>query len=360
MNGVQTSLRFSLGDLRLLASDGIIERGFYVLSTAYDASGNATYVITEAVDNERGTLCFYQTANFSAIGSDNSTTGWRLNGFRVASDVIVVDTTDPTHDAATVYDAYIWSLNHDNGIAFTVNPVTERVNVIYIVNDGWDARINVSLSTELAAAGWVFIDEDGDSLGTSIPYTDDVAQALGGAERTFSIYNANLAGATTGSTRYTVTVSENDTDMNLGGNAQVGMTNGVIEVKFTPSTITSGTKTYNYEIDGLAIGTVNVTEAADSGRVVTSVTPDEALILGQKVTVTLRTDDNTAFEYATDGCDLYSHYDWVAELVHNGNSTDYDVTGSLDSTEHVVTFEFYPWHINETYTIANATWEHNA
>ena len=97
MNGVASSITLNLTQLRIeYGRNGTLDRGFYTLKTTYDMNGNPTYILDEKVDNEDGNLCFYDTAKFTATGADSTTTGWKLNGFSVDSDVTIVDASNPT------------------------------------------------------------------------------------------------------------------------------------------------------------------------------------------------------------------------------------------------------------------------
>lgn len=203
------------------------------------------------------------------------------------------------------------------------------------MNYGWDAKIVVSLSDTLAKAGWVFVDEKGESLGTSIPYNDDKAQAIGGKAQTYTIYNEKLKDVDTSTLKYTVKV-------NGTGTQTYSVVNGKTTVSITPATITSGQKTYEYEISGLEIGDVTVV-AADTGYKFSSKAPAtvEDMVLGQTMTV-VYTPDAGQFMNGDEVVNGAKYY-WTGTYTEPTYShVVNDITGILDSTSTYVTITFCP------------------
>ena len=358
MNGEQTSIKLNLDQLRrTFGRNGEIDRGFYILETSYNINGTPTYTLGERIDNGRGD-CYYDNARFTATGSDFSTTGWKLNGHSVSSDVKIVDTTNPTHEVTSVYQAWVWTQNHNNGngrVAFTVDPNTDLVDVIYMVDAGWDAQVTFTLTDALKNAGWVIKSVGGRTVNDdSAVFTDAVAESLVGT-RTVVLYNKHLdeLDYKTNTTTYYVAVNDDVDFAAVTLNAD-----GTVSFNVTVNPMVLGEKDNDFEIGGLEIGTVTV-EGTD--RTVTA-TPNKNLVLGEAVKVTVQKDpvDVWTVIEAGDVCQNKWHYDFTCILEHSGINHDYTITnGELSSDAHSVEFTFYPFHINETYTIANADWVHS-
>lgn len=320
-------------------------------------NGAARYVLDERVDNEWGSLCFYQNVNMTNTG--NTVDTWRLNGYRIADDVKVVDTTNPSHNALDVDDAWQWVENHGEEIAFTVNPVTERVDVIYLVNDGWDAKVTISLSDKLADAGWEIVSSTGNVSAdkASVVYNDNAAEALYGKEYTLTIYNENLKNVTASSTTYSVTVVKGGATITTSA-----LNAGKLTIKWniTGDTAT-GLKDINYVVDGLSLGTITV-DPTSTYKIANDVDGKYDVILGQGIDIELVSSSNQAFKGPTvaDNCPL-SHWHWECTMDATKGSVNIDVDdGKVSADLHEISFTFYPWHNNsETYTITGAAWVHN-
>ena len=355
MNGEKTSIKLKLSEIKSQFADGVIDRGFYTLTAKYDSFGNAYYSLVEKVDNAPNGFCFYKNANVVDTGSS-----WELDDYDIADGVKIVDVTDPTHEVSTIAYVWQWIKNHNDGhgyVAYTVNPVTKEIDVIYLVDAGWDASLTISLSSALKAAGWKIVDDA--ALVDELSYEDDAAYANDNQSKTVTLYNEKLDGRTTTSTTYSVTVTKDNATTGTAVNGLM-LDDGKIAVTFTVAEIpTTGNKDLSYEIDGLVIGTVTIN--AGNGRKVASTTPNKDVVLGTEVTVKLATDDDEAFVVDTDGCDKVAHYHWEATLKHGDNTVDYKVTdGQLTTNSHIIEFTFVPFHNNMTYEVTGAAWVHNA
>ena len=344
-----------------------LERGFYSVRVDYDRNGTPTYTLIERVDNVQGT-CYYQDVGFAATSNvENSV--WYLEGtdgrdYRVDANTLVVDVTNPNHALSgtgasamsNVYYAMEYA-HKDYSLAFTVDRVTGNVDVVYVVEAGWDAKVTISLSQDLIDAGWKVVkvadkEFNGTNAFTSKDFNDLDAEALVNPGLNVVLYNANLAGKTTQSTEYTYWVNTED------ATGKSKLNDGTISVVLDVDDMVLGTKTRSFTIGGLEIGTVKV-EGTD--RIVTA-TPNKNLVLGEAVKVTVQknpVDVWTVIE-AGDVCQNKWHYDFTCILEHSGINHDYTITnGELSRDAHSVEFTFYPFHINETYTIANADWVHS-
>lgn len=244
----------------------------------------------------------------------------------------------------------------DWSLAFTVNPSTNRVDYIYAVNAGWDAKVTVSLTTDLLNAGWK-ISNNGKYVD-SFTLTDADAKAYAG-ERTITLYNANLAKQTLNNTTYTATVNgANVTTTNL--------VNGTLTLKINVPTITSGTKTYSYEIGGLKLGDIKVTAQANSGLAVFDADDADAVelvyknvTLGQQITVNVKMADNSEFMNG-DKVVWGSDYYWSGKVA--STYKEYPVNGYLSSAK-VLYFSFCPTQtmaLAGSYSFTGIKWLHTA
>ena len=358
LEGEKISVSFDESQIRGTFTNGTLDRGFYVLNTSY-ANGAPVYWLGEVADNTGD--CYYQ--HVSLIDTGNATThAWVLDGTTgkfaaVDGEVTIVDVTDPTHKITSLFELYTFMNAHtDWSLAFTVNPSTNRVDYIYAVNAGWDAKVTVSLTTDLLNAGWK-ISNNGKYVD-SFTLTDADAKAYAG-ERTITLYNANLAKQTLNNTTYTATVNgANVTTTNL--------VNGTLTLKINVPTITSGTKTYSYEIGGLKLGDIKVTAQANSGLAVFDADDADAaelvyknVTLGQQITVNVKTADNSEFMNG-DKVVWGSDYYWSGKVT--STYKEYPVNGYLSSAK-VLYFSFCPTQtmaLAGSYSFTGIEWLHTA
>ncbi len=321
MNGEQTSIKLNLDQLRrTFGRNGEIDRGFYILETSYNINGTPTYTLGERIDNGWGN-CYYDNARFTATGSDFSTTGWKLNGHSVSSDVKIVDTTNPTHEVTSVYQAWVWTQNHNNGngrVAFTVDPNTDLVDVIYMVDAGFDAQVTFTLTDALKNAGWVIKSIDGVDVksATSVTYTDAAAEALVGRVNVV-LYNKHLDELDYNTVTTTYDVAVND-DVDFA--AVTLNADGTVSFSVTVNPMVLGEKDNDFEIGGLLVGDVTVKAAAGSKLLVKSTTSEfENVVLGTELKVVLKGE--------TVG--LFDPQDPVKQI-WTGTYTDAGVTGTAN------------------------------
>lgn len=70
------------------------------------------------------------------------------------------------------------------------------INVVYVLDAGWQAKLTINLTSELINAGWRIV--DGNDLVKSVTFTDKAATDKGGANYTVTLYNDNLKGMSGG------------------------------------------------------------------------------------------------------------------------------------------------------------------
>ena len=350
LEGEKISVSFDESQIRGTFTNGTLDRGFYVLRTSY-ANGAPVYWLGEVADNTGD--CYYQHVWYLSTGD-----GINDDRFEARDgEVTIVDVTNPTHKITSLFELYTFMNAHtDWSLAFTVNPSTNRVDYIYAVNAGWDAKVTVSLTTDLLNAGWK-ISNNGKYVD-SFTLTDADAKAYAG-ERTITLYNANLAKQTLNNTTYTATVNgANVTTTNL--------VNGTLTLKINVPTITSGTKTYSYEIGGLKLGDIKVTAQANSGLAVFDADDADAVelvyknvTLGQQITVNVKMADNSEF-HSADGVVWGSDYYWSGKVA--STYKEYPVNGYLSSAK-VLYFSFCPTQtmaLAGSYSFTGIEWLHTA
>ena len=349
MNGVASSITLNLTQLRIeYGRNGTLDRGFYTLKTTYDMNGNPTYILDEKVDNEDGNLCFYDTAKFTATGADSTTTGWKLNGFSVDSDVTIVDASNPTHNIASVYEAWVMVKNLGYKLAFTVDPYTRTVDVIYVVNQGWDAQVTIGLTSDLQKAGWVITSINGTPYPAadkvvSKTFNDDAAEALVNAGLNITIYNAKLAKESTTATEYTYTVN--------GAEAKAKLGNGSIGVIVSVESMKLEGKTQEFTIGGLVIGDVQVEVANSNLKVSNGTGLFEDVVLGSELqfAITPNSGEFTNNGVTVDPDDYY----WAGTYSDGTNS--WAIEGTLSANSRVVYTSIVP-KLAGTATITATGW----
>ncbi len=355
MNGEQTSIKLNLDQLRrTFGRNGEIDRGFYILETSYNINGTPTYTLGERIDNGWGN-CYYDNARFTATGSDVSTTGWKLNGHSVSSDVKIVDTTNPTHEVTSVYQAWVWTQNHNNGngrVAFTVDPNTDLVDVIYMVDAGWDAKVTMSLTDELWNAGWRFYEVNGNKVdddAQTLTWNDANAESLVDRNINVTIYNANLDGFSNGNDAYHINV-DIDNDDAAEYVADGKLTNGYIGFLVDVHSMVLGEKDNTFVFGGLNLGDVTVTLTNTKHEVYVAKSDSfEDVVLGESIKVAMIQSNSLAFEPDEDLTDPI----WTGKYT-TGAMSDVELTGELSVGDWYVTVEVTP--VENSVSISSGTW----
>ena len=334
--------------------DGTLDRGFYVLTTNY-VNGVPVYWLGERIDNTGN--CYYQHVSLIDTGNATTHTWYLSNGdgrFEARDgEVTIVDVTNPTHKVETLY--YLWqymNAHPDWSLAFTVNPDTNRVDYIYLVNIGWDAEVTVSLSNELKAAGWKIHKIGPDVMPadtTSKTYYDDAAHALVDDDIDVVIYNEKLKAERTTTTTYTLDVNKNKAAVVETSY----LTNGYIGLKIDVDSMVLGTKTQNFEIGGLVIGDVTVSLANRDhviyGTAGKTTQVFEDVVLGSELSFTF------CQKTGNFNAEVGKQY-WTGKYIDRANN-QWNITGTLWNNNGVscVTATILP-KLDGTATIQSGAW----
>ena len=337
----------------LLVGNKIV-RGFYTAVKWYDAYGKEYMRLEQKVDNATNELCFYGLPTMRSTGYNGI---WEFYGpnaswWNADSNTKIVDFTG--HGINSLSSPYQDVTSHKYNVAYTVDPNTERIDCIYVTGTGWDAKYTFTLSSELKAAGWkILLGKDPTATGALVDtyeLNDEDAIKKSGQQVTITLYNANLAKEQTVATKYAMTLTENGA-VKDGAITNAPLNNGKIEAKFTLAAIDhANNKTFNYVIDGLSLGTVKF--AADEGLAIYSGAENKNVVLGQSLTVQVKTSGNVQFKLPDQTVPSSALYNWRGTVTNAANAGDkWTVIGTLNSNSTVVTFSFTPIHIDGTYNV---------
>ena len=345
LNGVQFPIKIDWSNyFNNMGWNNTLDRGFYTLHVTYSVNGTPTYWLDERVDNVDGT-CYYTNVTFADTA--NPTTGaWYLlgNGTRYQareSEVTIVDFTN--HNVDSIYDAYQWYNEHVVSLAFTVG-ANGRVNTIYVIDAGWDAKVTFTLTDALKNAGWVIKSINGVDVksATSVTYTDAAAESLVD-NPTVVLYNKHLdeLNYSTNTTTYDVAVND-DVDF-----ADVKLSaDGTVSFKVTVNSMVLGEKDNDFEIGGLVIGDVTVKSNDDTKvKVKTATSEYKNVVLGTELKVEL-TPYAGVFENNGEPVDA-DEYTWTGTYTDKGAEgaaigNVRDLTGTLSANGKIVTTYITP------------------
>ena len=352
--------------------DGKISRGFYTLTTTY-RDGVTMYWLKQVADNTGN--CHYRDVTIADSGNATTKTWYlRVNGVDKYEardgEVKIVDVTNPNHGVSSLYDLYTYmDANEHKGysLAFTCDPVTGRVNYIYIIEAGWDAQYNISLSAEMQAAGWRFLKGSdptaANALSTSIALNDAAAWAASNARKTpVTLYNKTFAEK---STTYTYKVGYYESgDKTADLVVASTMDKGVVTAELPLTALNNTTaKTRNYVVCALnnekaidfkvgknSSGTdLNQYYEIEKVSVPTgSSLKDNEFIFGTPVTVTVKITQTVPQKYVELTFSSEFKDRGVADIVVK-------VPTEVTSVYQTVTFTVYPM-ASGTYTLTGAAW----
>ena len=358
LEGTEISVTF---DSRVITTDKLLVRGFYTMEVSYDRNGNPVYKLTQKVDNSATELCFYQNVSFADTMVGNTWLFYgKVNGVNKSFTAVegttkVLDLSGHGINSITGLWQYISSYNADKlEFAFTVDPNTMKVDYVYVVSAGWDAKYTFTLSSELKAAGWkILIGNNPTATGALVDtyeLNDKDAIDASGQQVTITLYNSKLAKEQTVATKYAMTLTENGA-VKDGAITNAPLNNGKIEAKFTLAAIDhANNKTFNYVIGGLSLGTVKF--AANEGLAIYSGAENKNVVLGQSLTVQVKTSGNVQFKLPDQTVPSSALYNWRGTVTNAANAGDkWTVIGTLNSNSTVVTFSFTPIHIDGTYNV---------
>ena len=337
----------------LLVGDKIV-RGFYTAVKWYDAYGKEYMRLEQKVDNAANELCFYGLPTMRSTGYNGI---WEFYGpnaswWNADSNTKIVDFTG--HGINSLSSLYQYVTSHKYNVAYTVDPNTERIDCIYVTGTGWDAKYTFTLSSELKAAGWkILLGNDPTATGAlvdSYELNDEQATSVNRTGYKVTLYNANLAKEQTFATKYAMTLTENGA-VKADAIANAPLNNGAIDAVFNLSAFDhDSTKTYNYVIGGLSLGTVKF--AANEGLAIYSGAENKNVVLGQSLTVQVKTSGNVQFKLPDQTVPSSALYNWRGTVTNAANAGDkWTVIGTLNSNSTVVTFSFTPIHIDGTYNV---------
>ena len=326
---------------------GKLYRGFYIMHVDY-TTGVARYVLDERVDNGRFNDCYYLGVKLEDTGNNTTKTWYLKSGLSKYEardgEVTIVDTTAPNYAIGSLYDLYVFMEGHkDWSLAFTVNPDTNRVDYIYVVNVGWDATINFALTDALKAAGWVIKSIDGVDMPantTSKTYTDAAAEAMVNKPIAVVLYNEKLQAVTTKSTAYDLKV--NGVSVTDG----VKLASGTLTTTVTPVSMALNAKTQDFVFGGLEMSSVTLklsdTLVASDLKFATGAdTKFEKFVLGTTLTSAITPEYGT-FKLPDGKTTVPSNYVWHGNYDAT-NNTGVKITGFLNSSSTVITFTLTPW-----------------
>ena len=369
LEGTEISVTF---DSRVITTDKLLVRGFYTMEVNYDRNGNATYKLTQKMDNTEN--CFYQNVGFADTMVGNTWLFYgKVNGVNKSFTAVegttkVLDLSGHGINSITGLWQYISSYNADKlEFAFTVDPNTMKVDYVYVTNAGWDAKYTFTLSSELKAAGWkILIGNDPTVAGAlvdSYELNDEAAYKEEGKAYTVKLYNADLAkaGITTSITKYSMTLKTNGGAAVNGKIADANMaTAGTILATFTLDRFVqdnpNAIKTYNYEIGGLSLGTITIaTNDGDNIAIYQDGNKGvyKDVVLGESITGAIKMADGSKFKNA-DGVVGTANV-WYGQA----SSSGYHATlkGTPSANAYTVSFSFYPLHAGQTYIITGTGWD---
>ena len=186
---------------------------------------------------------------------------------------------------------------------------------------------------------------------------DTDAEALYGETFTLTIYNENLKNVTAESTKYSVTVVKGGETITTSA-----LNEGKLTIEWPIIANTAfGEKDVDFEVNGLSIGTIKVSNPENSGRTITKGAETEDVILGTAIEVVQEPAEGGKFaiDYVND-CENNAHYVWEANLKGALNSVGIDVVAEATTSLHEIAFTFYPWHVDCDYIIGDAAWAHTS
>ncbi len=371
LEGTEISVTF---DSRVITTDKLLVRGFYTMEVSYDRNGNPVYKLTQKVDNSATELCFYQNVSFADTMVGNTWLFYgKVNGVNKSFTAVegttkVLDLSGHGINSITGLWQYISSYNADKlEFAFTVDPNTMKVDYVYVVSAGWDAKYTFTLSSDLLAAGWKIVDPSSTAEApkyvTSFELNDEAALAVENKSYTVTLYNAALAeaGITTEYTKYSMTLKTNDSQAATNKIPDANMaTAGTIKAVFTLDIFKhdnpNAVKTYNYVIGGLSLGTITIaTNDGDNIAIYQDGNKGvyKDVVLGESITGAIKMADGSKFKNA-DGVVGTANV-WYGQASYSGYHAT--LKGTPSANAYTVSFSFYPLHAGQTYIITGTGWD---
>ena len=311
-----------------------LNRGFY----NFTISNGKWILFEQQSDNYVGLVTLRKVSNavyFEVAGKD----------IPVTSDPVVVDLRDGykgTDKAISDIDTLV---NQYRDMSVTVGYTTNgsAINVVYVLDAGWQAKLTINLTSELINAGWRIV--DGNDLVKSVTFTDKAATDKGGANYTVTLYNDNLKGMSGGNFN---TAEVNGTDETTSS-----LADGKVTVTFYVAPIGTSARDFTYTIGGLELGDIVLTFGSASGTINVTSGDLKGVVLGERIDLKLSKVDGTQFRL-DDNTVVPSYYTWTGTATNGGHTAS--LTGTISSDSCVIATGFYPLNAG-TYDVAGTAWK---
>ena len=311
-----------------------LNRGFY----NFTISNGKWILFEQQSDNYVGLVTLRKVSNavyFEVAGKD----------IPVASDPVVVDLRDgykgtdkAISDIDTLVDQY-----RDMSVTVGYTTNGSAINVVYVLDAGWQAKLTINLTSELINAGWRIV--DGNDLVKSVTFTDKAATDKGGANYTVTLYNDNLKGMSGGNFN---TAEVNGTDETTSS-----LADGKVTVTFYVAPIGTSARDFTYTIGGLELGDIVLTFGSASGTINVTSGDLKGVVLGERIDLKLSKVDGTQFRL-DDNTVVPSYYTWTGTATNGGHTAS--LTGTISSDSCVIATGFYPLNAG-TYDVAGTAWK---
>ena len=267
----------------------------------------------------------------------------KLDGHAFVSAPVIVDLRAGVKDEDkidTVDELVAEFRNETFMVAYTLSG--NAIDVAYILDAGWQAKVTFALSDALIDAGWRIV--DGKNLAKSVTYVDADAFANANTDVTVTLYNENLKGMNSGT--YSATVSK------VGGSTvtkdTTTLADGSLKVTFSVDPIVATARELSYVIGGLSLG--DITFNMDGFNVTAS--NNTGVVLGEKVDLKISNVDNTQFKQA-DGTVFPTYFVWTGTATSGSDTAN--LTATLSSDSRILSTSFYPLAAGP-YTVVGTAW----
>ncbi len=314
------------------SQDRVVSRGFYKFTI-----NNGIWTIGK------------QTADvYVGLGTlETAANVVKLDGYYFVDAPVIVDLRAGVKDEDkidTVDELVAEFRNETFMVAYTLSD--KAIDVAYILDAGWQAKVTFALSDALINAGWKLY--DGKNYVNSVTYLDADAFANANKDVTITLYNENLKGMN--SSTYSATVTK------AGGSTvtkdTTTLADGTLKVTFAVDPIVATARELSYTIGGLSLGDLSLTFTSANGSI--NVTSDnlKGVVLGQRVDLKLSMANGTQFKL-DDSTVVPTFYVWTGAAANGGHSAS--LTGTVSSDSRVISASFYPLNAG-TYDIAGIAW----
>lgn len=359
----------SYGDYLFLAKDldgakysveTINGKTAYVYSDAFYLNGKPIDVVlsSKSADKVRGFYSFVVTNGFWEINSYSGTAdkiayvgitsvdssngrAW-LNDVLVSDSAVVVDCRDSYKNTDSAIDSVediISNFNNKNvTMAYTKNGANGTIDVVYVLEAGWNKSLTVKLSDELVKAGWHFLNASNQKVD-SLTYADDGISS----DIVYTLVNDNVDvdGITYGASLVSATFNKNAATVTAVGTAN----DGGLKIK-----VTLGKIGVNNEVVINPIYSTGVTfkTEATNVEIVNPVADKDNYVFGTPIELTFNIKQGAdamydfVFTSSQAGYDGYSSFTKDDISVSAGNHSYKVVVTPMLNGEYTVTFNEVP------------------